>query len=226
MTSPATLDPGRAAWLRRGSRGAAVFGVLLAVLVVRVVSASAEELGEGDRLREAGDLDAAIVHYRRSARWYAPASPYPVEALTRLAEIGGAAEEADETSRALSAYRAIRASIMSTRSFYTPHAERLEAANDRIATLMASLPPPPIDAGKTPAQLREEHLALLTQDRRPDLGWTVVLLFGFFAWVAGAFAFASKAIDEEDRIQKKPALRYGAVVLVGFFLFVVGMLLA
>lgn len=217
---------GKATWARRGARGAAVCGVLLAVLVVRVVTASSQELDEGDRLLEAGDVDAAIVHYRRSARWYAPASPYPVDALARLAELGGAAEEAGETSRALSAYRAIRASIMSTRSFYTPHPEQLEAANDRIATLMASLPPPPIDAGKTPAQLREEHLALLTQDRRPDLGWTLVLLFGFFAWVAGAFAFASRAIDEEDRLRKKPALRYGAVVVVGMSMFVIGMLLA
>jgi hypothetical protein len=171
-------------------------------------------------------VETAIVHYRRAARWYAPGSPYHVEALAKLGAIAGKAEQTGDRELALSAYRAIRGAIMSTRSFYVPERVRLEAANQRIAALMAELPAPPMDAGKSREQLRREHLALLQQDPGPDVLWTLVLLVGFFSWVLGAFAFTQRAIDDEDRFVGREALRWGAVIVVGFGLFVLGMSLA
>lgn len=205
---------------------AAIAGVVLAVLAVRVVTSSHAELEEGDRMRAAGDLPAAVAHYRRAARWYAPGNPYSSDALARLGEIGRAAEEAEDAELALSAWRAVRAAVLSTRSFYTPHEDRLEAANARIADLMASLPPPPVDAGKSRDQLRREHLALLTSTTAPSVPWTVVLLIGFAGWVAGAFAFVTRAVDDEDRLIAGQALRWGTVVIVGLGLFVLGLTLA
>jgi hypothetical protein len=140
---------GAGRWLRLSGKIAAIAGVVLVVLAVRVVTSSRAELEQGNRMRAAGQPEAAVVHYRRAARWYAPGSPYGVEALSRLGEIGREAEEAEDEELALSAWRAVRAAILSTRSFYTPERRRLEAANARIADLMASLPPPPIDARKS-----------------------------------------------------------------------------
>lgn len=213
-------------WARRGAKILGVAGVILAVLAVRVVTASQGELERADRLREQGDLDAAIVHYRRAARWYAPASPYPPEALTALSEIAAEAEREGDRRLALTAWRAVRAAIMSTRSFYVPYEGRLEEANRHIAELMASLDPPPIDAGKSRAELRDEHLALLRSVERPDPAWTLVLLFGFALWVGAAFGFATRAVDEEDRVVRSAALRWGLAVAVGFALFVLGLALA
>ncbi|HMI92693.1 MAG TPA: hypothetical protein VK509_15060, partial [Polyangiales bacterium] len=136
-----------------------VLGLVLGSFALRVVTSSASELRAGDGYRARGELEAALIHYRRSARWYAPGSPYHVEALGRLGQIGADAEQKGDVDLALAAYRAIRAAIMSTRSFYVPEAERLRAADERIAVLMAGLPPPAMDAGKSREQLRKEHLA-------------------------------------------------------------------
>ncbi len=212
--------------LRVAGKVGAIAGVVLVVLAVRVVTASRSELDEGDRMRASGDLVAAVVHYRRAARWYAPGNPYSAEALARLGAVGREAEEAGDTELALSAWRGVRAAVLSTRSFYTPHEDRLAAANGRIAALMASLPPPPIDAGKSEAELRREHLALLSSATQPSVAWTIVLLLGFAAWVGGAFAFVTRAIDDEDRLVPGQARRWGTLVIVGLGLFVVGMSLA
>ncbi len=213
-------------WARRIAKILGIVGVLVAVTVVRAVTESRTELRTAEKALESGDVEAAIVHFRRSARWYAPASPYPPRALAGLAQIARNAESEGDVHRALRAWRSIRGSILSTRSWYTPHVDRLEVANARIADLMAGLPPPPIDAGKSLAQLRAEHFALLEKTPRPHVGWTLVLLLGFFSWVGGAFAFASCAIDHEDRLVRSQATRWGLVVLCGFGLFVLGMSLA
>lgn len=214
-----------AAQIRTCSRALALLGFVLGVIVVRVVTSARSELAEADALRAAADLDGAIVHYRRAARWYAPGSPYHRRALERLTRIGADAERAGDRERALSAYRSVRGAIMATRSLYVPESQLLAATNRRIAGLMAELPPPGMDAGKSREQLRREHLALLEQLPGPDPFWTCVLLFGFFGWIAAAFGFSVRAIDAEDRWVPREALRWGAAIAVGFGLFVLGMTL-
>jgi len=212
--------------LQRAASGLVVLAVILGSFAARVVTSAASELEAADALRARGELPAAVVHYRRAARWYAPASPYHVRALQRLGELGAAAEQDGELELALSAYRGIRAAILSTRSFYTPERARLQAANRRIADLMAAEPPPEMDAGKSRAALAAEHLKLLEADPGPSLLWTLVLLLGFGAWVGGALAFSLRAIDENDRLVRPQAMRWGALVALGLGLFVAGLLMA
>lgn len=212
--------------VRTALRVALIAAVILSAFTIRVVSSAAAELRRGDAFLEKGEREAAVVHYRRAARWYAPGSPYHVKALGKLARIGTEAEKKGDLELALSAYRAIRTAILSTRSTYIPERARLRAANERIADLMAAQPPPPMDAGKSRAQLRKEHLALLTEQHDPSLFWTLVLLLGFVAWVSGAFALTTRAIDADDRWVAREALRWGGVVVIGFGLFALGMALA
>ena len=215
-----------AARARSFSKWLALAALVLFVLTLRVVLSARTELALADTAQQKHDTAAAIVHYRRAARWYAPASPYHVRALEQLAKIGNAAQARGDIEQALSAYRSLRGSIMATRSFYVPERARLEAANQRIATLMAELPPPGMDAGKSKAQLRSEHLALLEHIPGPNLFWTCVLLAGFACWVASAFAFSLRAIDEHDRWVGREARKWGALIALGFGLFVLGMSLA
>jgi hypothetical protein len=221
----------RGAWLSAATarsvlRGLLVGCVLLASFTLRVLVSARSELRVGDQYHARGDLEAALVHYRRAARWYAPGSPYHREALAKLGAMGAQAERRGDSELALSAYRAVRSAIMSTRSFYIPERERLRAADERIASLMAAQPPPPMDAGKSREQLRNEHLALLEAEPGPSVLWSCVLLLGFFAWVGGAFAFTLRAIDAEDHFIPREVLRWGALIAVGFGLFVLGMSLA
>jgi hypothetical protein len=199
---------------------------ILCLIVLRVLTSAREELAAADAAIEREDVESAIVHYRRAARWYVPASPLHVRALAKLESIGQAAERVGDTERALSAYRSVRGSIMATRSFYVPERARLTRANQRIALLMAEQSAPGVDLGKSKTQLRSEHLALLEREPGPDVLWTMVLLVGFFGWVASAFAFTAKAIDEHDRWVAAEAKKWGALIALGFGLFVLGMALA
>lgn len=197
--------------LRPALRFVAALSVLFAVLAVRVVTGSRAELARGESLEAARDLDGAILHYRRAARLYAPGNPYTVTALERLAAIGARAEAAGETDRALAAYRSIRGGVLATESFYVPHAAALAQADARIAALTG-------DAGARPPG--PDPL------RRPHVGWTLLLLGGWLAWTAGAFVFAQRALDEEDRVVPAAARLWGTVIVLGFGLFVIGMALA
>lgn len=203
-----------------------VVGVVLLVVVVRVVVSSHGELGHGVEALARSDREAARVHFRRAARWYAPGNPYSTEALDRLARMANEAELEGDIETALPCWRAIRGAILSTRSSYVPHAQRLEHANARIARIMAERPAPPIDAGRSVSELEAEHLALLEDFAHPSVPWTLVLLFGFLAWIVGAFLFAMRAIDTEDRFVRPQALRYGAMIVLGFAAFAVGLSLA
>lgn len=206
-------------------RATVVCSILLCAFLVRVVTAAAGELSLGREYAARGDQVAAIVHLRRAARWYAPGSPYHVEALSELATIGAHAERDGDAELALSAYRGIRSAIMSARSFYVPQADRLAAANARIADLMAARPPPPMDAGKSREQLRKEHLALLTANHDPALGWTLLLLTGLLTWVSGAYLFTRRAIDGEHFVPVE-VRRWGTVIVVGLGMFVLGLAMA
>lgn len=199
---------------------------VLGVFAARVVTAGKAELHTAMQLERTGDLDFAIVHYRRAARWYLPFSPVVSQALDHLANLGEGATRAKDPERALSAWRAVRAAILSTRSFYTPNAERLRTANGKIADILSTHDVPPMDKGKTPATLRAEHLALLTAERRPHVLWALLALLGFATWVFGAFAFFRRALDEDDRLIPAAAWRFATVIVVGLGLFVLGLALA
>ncbi len=218
------MSAGRIA--RIATKSLTIAGVIVAVVAVRVVTSSRSELSRADELRASGETRRAILHYRRAASWFAPGNPFVVDALASLERIGSAAEDEGDAELALLAYRSIRGAILTARSTYTPHRDRLARANARIAALMAAEDPPPMDAAKTQAELEAEHLALLEQSERPNVVWSLVLVFGFAVWVGGAFAFATRAIDDQDRIVSGAARLWGTTIIVGFGLFFLGMALA
>ena len=90
----------------RGETAARIALVALVVLLglaVRVIGSARGELAEARTIDGRGETAQAVAHYRRAARYYAPLSPYPEEALVRLAEIGTQAEDVGDTELALSA---------------------------------------------------------------------------------------------------------------------------
>lgn len=196
------------------------------LLLGRVLWSSQEELDLGRQIFERGDRQAAVLHLGRAAHWYTPGSPFVTEALDELRQIGRQAEMEGQVDLALLAYRAIRSSCLGTRSFYTPHRDRLNEANRRIAALMARQPPPPMDRGKTISQRQEEHLALLENIEEPQPLWSAIACISFVVWVVGAFGFILRALDRELRPRRRQALQWGATVAAGLILWVIALLLA
>jgi hypothetical protein len=207
-------------------RVSAVVAVVLLALAVRVIGGARAELAEARALDGHGDPAVAISHYRRAARWYAPLSPYPEEALARLAEIGTHAEDAGDTDLALSAWRSIRAATLGSRSFYVPYEDRLHEADRHIAALMARLPPPPIEVRRSVEEREAAHLALLEAEVGPSPFASFAALVGLGTWIAAAFLFATRAFGDDDKIVSREARRWGGVFLGGMVLFLVGLWLA
>ena len=119
---------------------------------------------------------------------------------------------------ALSAWRAIRRSVYATRSFYTPHRDRLERANEHIATLMAELEGPDADPDSNQQARRDFHAELLAKEVGPSVGWSLLALLGLLLWVGGGLYFALRGVGADDRL-RPPAARL-AVVLIALGLVV------
>lgn len=159
--------------------------LLLVVLFARAAWDGRAALREGDRAWSRGAHVEAVVSYRRALRWHAPWSPWTVEAARKLETIAKRASERGDDALAVFAWRAVRGSLLASRSLYQPQPERLRQANEQIATLMAHDPvQPAMDRDKSVAVLRAEHLALLTQSQQGvSRGWALLAAIGFFLWI-------------------------------------------
>ena len=188
--------------LRTLLRVAGAIGVLIAILLARVLSASSAELEAAESLRARGDVEASIAHYRRAARWYAPGNPFCTTALARLGAIARDAEDEGDVQLALA------------------------EADEHIAELMASETAPAIDADRSREELRAAHLELLQRDLDPALGWTIIALLGLAAWIGGAFAFVTRGIDAEDRVVGREARIWATLFVAGIGLFALGLAMA
>ena len=201
---------------------AIVVGFCLAVVVTRAVWQGRGALDAGDQALEAKDSEEAIRQWRRAARWYVPLSPHVSDAYDRLEALDALAEKDGELRTALAAWQGVRGSILATRSFYTPHEDRLEPANRKIAELMTRLDTtPPVDM--TPEKLVDWHYQLLARDESPSVGWSVLAVLGFLVWIGGGVLFAMRGVTAEDRLERRPAITAGVLVMAGLVVWLVGL---
>lgn len=204
---------------------ALVVAVGLGVIVTRVFWDGRAALAEGDAAMARGDVKEAVVKWRRAARWYAPGAPHVADAYERLETLARAADDKRDRALALEAWRAIRSSVLATRSLWTPFPDRLAAANERIAALMAA-EERAADPSKDEAARRAMHLGFLLRDEAPSVPWSIVALLGFAMWVGGGFLFARKGVTAEDRLDRRNAIRAAVLVAAGLVVWMLGLYLA
>ena len=191
----------------------------LAAVLMRVFWDGHAALQSGDEAMAKGDAKAAITHWRRAARWYAPGAPHVTDAYDRMETMARAADEHGDRKLALETWRAIRSSILATRSFYTPFPDRLAAANARIADLMAK----DDSAPGTEEEKRSFHAGLLARDDSPSVPWALLALVGFVAWVGGGFWFARRGIGEDGKLDRRTAARAGLLIAAGLLTWMLGL---
>jgi len=174
------------------------------------------------------DLEAAITHYQRSIKWYLPGAFYVTRAADGLWQIGVEAEGKGDRQMALTAYQELRSSFYAARSFYTPGKEWIEKCNQKIAVLMAQWEAASSEskAKASLEELRQKHLAILTQKDRPDYFWSIVLEIGFFGWVGATVGFIMQVFQGEKGFVTKRALGWGTLFLISYFIWILGMLKA
>lgn len=202
---------------------AVVVGLCLGVVVTRAVWEGRSALTKGDEAAERGDSREAIRWWRRAARWYVPLAPHVGSAYERLEAQAVAAEAAGDRETALAAWRGIRGSVLATRSFYTPHSERLAPANRRIAELMAETEEESVAPGQDHDARTRWHYDLLQRDESPSVLWSIVALLGFGVWIAGGVLMALRGIGADDRLVVRVAARAGAMVAGGLVIWVLGL---
>lgn len=195
---------------------AIVLGVCLGVVVTRAVWEGRGALHDGDGAFEEGDNQEAIRWWRRAARWYVPLAPHVGDAYDRLESLARQAETRGDRATALAAWQGVRGSILATRSFYTPHEDRLEPANRRIAALLAAGDRP--DAGG-----ESWHYDLLARDEAPSVAWSLVALLGFATWIGGAVLFAWRGMTAEDRLVARTAATAAVLVALGLVIWLLGL---
>ncbi len=136
---------------------------LLVILAARNVLEGTAANRRSDELRARGDLDGAIALAMAATRAYVPWAPHVGAGYDRLRDIALGAELAGDSETALLAWEAIRAGARATRTLYTPFADRLAEADDRIAVLLATRSLPGIDREKPRDLVVREHRALLAE---------------------------------------------------------------
>lgn len=229
-------------FLRSGaSRWVVVVAVVLLTIVLRVGVESSTSFSRGEEAQAAGDLDAAVFHYRTAAQWYAPGAPWPRAALENLLAIGALSEKAcEECPRpcdskgvsgcetpacsacvfAVHVHDSVRAGILGARSFYTPHADLLEEANARFPGVLArAREVHPNGPRSTPAE-REALTARFAErvnvDHAPDPLLASISSLAFLAWIAAMLMAIWRGWPEAGRLSLPALIRWGSVSLVAF----------
>jgi len=208
-SEPAARRP--RAWWWRPAIG---LGALVAVLVpiaTRVALEGRAGLAAADVARDAGELDGEIEHLGRALRWRMPGLDHDEAALARLWAIGQAQEArgADGRDAALAAYRELREGLLATRVWGVPHRERWEAANARIAALMAAVER---EYGTDASGIGDPeafHHALLSREPGPDPVRGNLAALAFAGWVACTAGLLVRGLGPRGRLRPRPALRWG-----------------
>jgi hypothetical protein len=214
---------------RPGARAAFTAGGLLVGLLVvtgRVAVDSRAALRAGTAAEGRGENPEAIRRYLDAARLTLPGSPWVRQALERLDGLAGRAEREHDGTTARRALEAMRAAILGTRSFYTPHAERLPAIDARLARLYAEAEDLRVDPAATGEARVAWHAARLARRPGPSLPFAALALAGLGLWMGAAAGFVRRGLDAGLRLRRGPALAAGALFAVGLTLFIVGLRLA
>jgi hypothetical protein len=199
--------------------------VLCLVMWARAVLEARAEQSHAQAALSRRDESAAIVAYRRAARWNAPGNVYARESLAALEKLGTSLEARGDLENALAAQRGIHAAIHASSGFVTLERARLLRADQRIADLMARQPPPEVDAGKSEGERRALYLSLL-QGRSPNSFWVVFALLGCITWVSAGAVFLLRGVDHRGRVVRRIARRSGLMLLLGWIAFALGLRLA
>lgn len=189
--------------------------IVLGAAAVRAVWEGRAALDDGDAALRRGDAAAAIVHWRRAARWYVPLAGATADALSRLQTLAAAAETRGDTATAQSAWLAVRTATISLRGATAPFDDVRARADARLAVLLAASDNP--SAGLTADARALYHTDVLATSTRPTRALFLVAALGLLLMLTGA----TLALTRRP-LHRRPLILFAA----GTGLWLVGLLLS
>lgn len=198
----------------------------LLVVTGRVLFDSRVALLAGEAAQAHAAWIEAIRHHHHAVRMYTPGSPFVARALDHLFDVAQGAHQRQDVVTERLALEAVRAGLLGARSFYTPFADRLALADDRLAVIYAQTEDAALARGASLADRTRHHGDLLA--RRPGAGLAASLLAvgGFVVWLGAAVVFTRRGIDRTLTVNRPWALWLGLVFVLGLAAFFVGLRLA
>jgi hypothetical protein len=188
--------------------------LVLGAVALRVILGAMVEYHKGDRDSVRRAYDTAMVHYERSIRWYVPGNPYPARSLESLLVLCELRLRDGRPRDAFNCFQRARSAVLSTRSFYTPYADKLARLDERITDLSPGL-------GYPAARMRAD----LQRSFEADPWWSLAAVTGLFGWLGGLAWLIWNGVDGQTgrlRWSRRVGLALGLFV-VGVGLWLVGL---
>ncbi|PIQ97733.1 MAG: hypothetical protein COV67_02505 [Nitrospinae bacterium CG11_big_fil_rev_8_21_14_0_20_56_8] len=201
-------------------------GILILFLIplFKVYFNATSELAIAGTYSAKGDLDNAVLHYGRSLHWYLPGLPSRNKAAEGMWNVAQQFEDKEKLEEALSVYRQLRGSIYSVRSLYTPDVSWIERCNEKIARLMALLPPSSeMERSKSFDQRKSDALNLLSRSVPPHTFWSLVAVGGFIGWVTCALGWIVRGFTPSGEFSVRRALPWGGGFMACYGLWILGL---
>jgi hypothetical protein len=202
---------------------AAGVGLALGLIVTRLLVDARAACQAGDAAVQRDEKAQAIRHYLDAGRLYVPGSPYTAAALDQLDRIGVSAVTQGDYATARAAFEAERAAILGTRSFYTPHGERLPDLERKLARLLAASE---ADTAATFEERARWHASRLAERPQPKIPLVLPALLGLLTWVGSAVVFFRHGLDAQLGLRRVPAVLAASGFVAGLAVFLICLRLA
>lgn len=207
--------------------GFGVFFLFLLLVFLKVNISARNEYQKAEKALQNNDLKQAITHFNRAIHWYSPESKAVKNSIQALWEIGLQAEKSGNYTLALQAFRILRSSLYSARSFYIPYSDWVRKCESRIAAIIARKEKAhPQDKEIPFKNRREEVLKILKTKTEPDVLWSLICEIGFIGWIGCSIGLIFRAFTGPRGFNPGQALGWGIFIILFYALWVVGMLKA
>lgn len=207
--------------------GFMIFFCFVFLVFIKVNVNAHKEHQKAEAALNNNNLEQAITHFNRAIHWYSPGSKTIKASVQALWEIGIQAEINRDYRIALQAFRSLRSSLYSARSFYTPYPDWIDKCDDRISSLVALEREPyhPDDAfPKTSFRRKDEILNILDAPTEPSVLWSIIVEIGFLGWIGSAIGFIFRVFSGQKGFNPTRAVFWGILLIFFYAFWIIGML--
>jgi len=207
--------------------GVGILSFFLLLVFLKVNIHSRNEYQRAEAALQNNNLEQAITHFNRAIHWYSPGNKAIKDSIQGLWKIGIQAENNGDYGLALQAFRALRSSLYSARSFYTPYPDWIEKCDDRISTILTrqKYPPAPDESSPTASLMRKkEILKILKTPTEPNVLWSIIVEIGFLGWIVSSIGFIFRVFTGQKGFNPKRAIFWGILIIFFYTFWIVGML--
>jgi hypothetical protein len=196
-------------------KAVAIAFILLLVIWGRVLMLQRSHFNEAERYYAESNYKLALREYDTALHFFTPFSPYRARAVSRLWQMGEMFEAADKPDWAVIAYSSVRSSFYAARGLYTPGRDWIKKCDAKLASLNVKLllrdgVLSPDDAPRE----KDRLLFVLTEDREPDVFWSLIVGVAFFGWVGSALFVFFSGFDPAGKMR-------GRHMLIGVLAFII-----